>query len=52
MMKNKILSDTDVFQEPGVKQMTWNGSGNAMNKAITCAEIMKRKIKVNILSFS
>lgn len=33
------------IKEPGIKQMTWNGSGNAMNKAISCAEIMKRKIK-------
>ncbi|XP_052095495.1 ribonuclease P protein subunit p25-like protein [Mytilus californianus] len=33
------------MKEPTIKQMTWNGSGNAMNKAISCAEIMKRKIK-------
>ncbi|XP_063421942.1 ribonuclease P protein subunit p25-like protein isoform X1 [Mytilus trossulus] len=33
------------MKEPTIKQMTWNGSGNAMNKAISCAEIMKRKTK-------
>lgn len=35
-----------LLKEPTIKQMTWNGSGNAMNKAISCAEIMKRKTKV------
>ena len=34
------------LQEPGVKQVTWNSSGPAVSKAISCAEIMKRKIKV------
>jgi hypothetical protein len=40
MMKNKILSDTDVFQEPGVKQMTWNGSGNAFFLQINVKDIL------------
>ena len=34
------------LQEPGIKQLTWNSSGPAVSKAISCAEIMKRKIKV------
>lgn len=29
-----------------MKQITWNGSGDAMNKAIACAEIMKKKFNV------
>ncbi|XP_046367841.2 ribonuclease P protein subunit p25-like protein [Haliotis rufescens] len=33
------------MKEPDVKQITWNGSGHAVNKTISCAEIMKRKIK-------
>ncbi|GFN75692.1 ribonuclease p protein subunit p25-like protein [Plakobranchus ocellatus] len=28
-----------------VRHMTWNGTGNAINKTISCVEIMKRKIK-------
>ncbi|XP_059157418.1 ribonuclease P protein subunit p25-like protein [Physella acuta] len=28
-----------------VRHITWNGTGNAISKTISCAEIMKRKIK-------
>ncbi|XP_076439499.1 ribonuclease P protein subunit p25-like protein [Babylonia areolata] len=28
-----------------VRQITWNGSDSSVSKAITCAEIMKRKLK-------
>lgn len=28
-----------------VRQIAWNGSGSSVNKTITCAEIMKRKLK-------
>ncbi|XP_067649379.1 ribonuclease P protein subunit p25-like protein isoform X2 [Haliotis asinina] len=33
------------MKEPDIKQITWNGSGHAVNKTISCAEIMKRKVK-------
>lgn len=32
--------------EKNTRQITWNGSGAAISKTISCAEIMKRKIKV------
>jgi DNA-binding protein len=34
------------FQNPSVKKIVWSGSGKAITKTVTCAEIMKRKIKV------
>ncbi|KAH9520375.1 Ribonuclease P protein subunit p25-like protein [Bulinus truncatus] len=33
------------FGSNSVRHLTWNGSGNAISKTISCAEIMKRKIK-------
>ena len=33
------------IKDPDVKHMTWNGTGNAIGKTITCAEIMKKKHK-------
>lgn len=33
------------MQEPTTKQIVWTGSGSAIPKAISCAEILKRKIK-------
>lgn len=33
------------IKEPGIKKMSWNGSGNAVTKTVSCAEIMKRRIK-------
>lgn len=33
------------IKEPDTKQMCWSGSGKAITKAVSCAEIMKRKIK-------
>ncbi|KAI0234650.1 Ribonuclease P protein subunit p25 [Lamellibrachia satsuma] len=33
------------IKEPGIHQISWNGSGSAIPKTITCAEVMKRKIK-------
>jgi len=30
-----------------VKQITWNGTGDALNKVVACAEIMKKRYKVN-----
>ena len=38
-----------VLQEPDIHQISWNGSGSAIPKTITCAEVMKRKIKVVII---
>ncbi|XP_048754571.1 ribonuclease P protein subunit p25-like protein [Ostrea edulis] len=32
-------------KNPSVKKIVWNGSGKAITKTVTCAEIMKRKIK-------
>ncbi|XP_062574435.1 ribonuclease P protein subunit p25-like protein [Saccostrea cucullata] len=32
-------------KNPSVKRIVWNGSGKAITKTVTCAEIMKRKIK-------
>ena len=29
-----------------IRQISWNGSGPSVTKTITCAEIMKRKLKV------
>ncbi|XP_005103749.1 ribonuclease P protein subunit p25-like protein [Aplysia californica] len=31
--------------DKSVRHMTWNGTGNAINKTISCVEIMKRKVK-------
>lgn len=33
------------IMEPSQNQLTWNASGKAVGKAISCAEIMKKKIK-------
>ncbi|KAL3831505.1 hypothetical protein ACJMK2_023246 [Sinanodonta woodiana] len=33
------------IKEPNIRTISWNGSGNAITKTISCAEIMKRKIK-------
>ena len=38
--------------EKEVRQIAWNGSGTSVTKTITCAEIMKRKLKVFLFSFS
>eukprot|EP00916_Digyalum_oweni_P001700 GHVL01003234.1.p1 GENE.GHVL01003234.1~~GHVL01003234.1.p1 ORF type:complete len:206 (-),score=23.53 GHVL01003234.1:602-1219(-) len=32
--------------EKETRQITWNGCGSSVTKTITCAEIMKRKLKV------
>ena len=37
--------------EKEVRQIAWNGSGPSVTKTITCAEIMKRKLKVLFFSF-
>jgi len=34
-----------------VKQVTWNGVGEAMSKVVACAEIMKKNSNVSILEF-
>jgi len=33
------------LKDPTVQRLTWNASGQAITKAITCAEICKRKVK-------
>lgn len=33
------------LNEPDTRQLTWNGCGQAVSKAISCAEIMKRQFK-------
>ncbi|XP_064614194.1 ribonuclease P protein subunit p25-like protein [Liolophura sinensis] len=33
------------IKEPDVPCITWEGSGNAISKTVTCAEIMKRKVQ-------
>jgi len=33
------------LKDPAVQRLTWNASGQAITKAITCAEITKRKVK-------
>ncbi|XP_053386134.1 ribonuclease P protein subunit p25-like [Mercenaria mercenaria] len=33
------------IKEPDTKQLCWSGSGKAITKTVSCAEIMKRKIK-------
>ncbi|RNA09824.1 ribonuclease P subunit p25 [Brachionus plicatilis] len=33
------------FEEDSLNQITWNGTGDALNKVVACAEIMKKKIK-------
>ncbi|CAL1535579.1 unnamed protein product [Lymnaea stagnalis] len=33
------------FADKNIRHLTWNGTENAINKTISCAEIMKRKIK-------
>jgi len=44
-IKNLMGYALKKYKEPEVKQVTWNGSGLAVTKAISCAEIMKRKFK-------
>ena len=39
-----------LIQEDEIRQITWNGQGDAISKAISCAEIMKKKIKVKLSS--
>ena len=41
-----FVSDVLLGKEPDTRQLTWNGSGQAVSKAISCAEIMKRQFKV------
>lgn len=33
------------IKDPDTKQLCWSGSGKAITKTVSCAEIMKRKIK-------
>ena len=40
-----------MYQSDDIKQITWNGTGDGMNKAIACAEIMKKRFKVNLRIF-
>merc|ERR1711988_1201612 len=44
-IKNLMGYALKKYKEPEVKQISWNGSGLAVSKAISCAEIMKRKFK-------
>ncbi|OWF44748.1 ribonuclease P protein subunit p25-like protein [Mizuhopecten yessoensis] len=44
-LRNLLGYSMKKIKEPEVKQMTWNASGPAIPKAISCAEIMKRKNK-------
>ncbi|XP_033762054.1 ribonuclease P protein subunit p25-like protein [Pecten maximus] len=44
-IRNLLGYSMKKIKEPEVKQMTWNASGPAIPKAISCAEIMKRKNK-------
>ncbi|XP_060079290.1 ribonuclease P protein subunit p25-like protein isoform X2 [Ylistrum balloti] len=44
-LRNLLGYSMKKIKEPEVKQMTWNASGQAIGKAISCAEIMKRKNK-------
>lgn len=44
-LRNLLGYSMKKIKEPEVNQMTWNASGNAIAKAISCAEIMKRKNK-------
>jgi len=41
-----FVFDVLLGKEPDTRQLTWNGSGQAVSKAISCAEIMKRQFKV------
>ncbi|KAK3103243.1 hypothetical protein FSP39_017770 [Pinctada imbricata] len=34
------------MKENDTRKIVWNGSGKAITKTVSCAEIMKRKIKV------
>lgn len=44
-LRNLLGYSMKKIKDPEVKQMTWNASGPAIPKAISCAEIMKRKNK-------
>lgn len=44
-IRNLLGYSMKKMKEPGIKQISWNGSGNAITKTISCAEIMKRKFK-------
>ena len=44
------MTPIEHYQEPNIKKIAWNGSGNAVTKTVSCAEIMKRRIKVILKS--
>ncbi|XP_013391182.1 ribonuclease P protein subunit p25-like protein [Lingula anatina] len=44
-IKNLLGFAMKKFKDPEVKQITWNGAGTGTTKVISCAEIMKRKVK-------
>uniref|UniRef100_A0A2C9LCQ6 DNA/RNA-binding protein Alba-like domain-containing protein n=2 Tax=Biomphalaria glabrata TaxID=6526 RepID=A0A2C9LCQ6_BIOGL len=44
-IRNVMGYAMSTFGNSNVRHVTWNGSGNAISKTISCAEIMKRKIK-------
>jgi len=44
-IRNLIGYASSSMSDNSVRCMTWNGTGNATNKTISCSEIIKRKIK-------
>ncbi|XP_041365738.1 ribonuclease P protein subunit p25-like protein isoform X2 [Gigantopelta aegis] len=44
-IKNVIGYALKKLQEPEVRYLSWNGSGHAVTKTVTCAEITKKKFK-------
>ncbi|KAK3588710.1 hypothetical protein CHS0354_026029 [Potamilus streckersoni] len=44
-IKNLMGFAMKKIKEPNIRHISWNGTGNAITKTISCAEIMKRKIK-------
>lgn len=44
-LKNLMGFAMKKIKEPCIMKIAWNGSGNAVTKTVSCAEIMKRRIK-------
>ncbi|CAF1091024.1 unnamed protein product [Brachionus calyciflorus] len=53
---NLVNYATRQFEKDNLNQITWNGMGDALNKVVACAEIMKKRFKnlyqINKIGFS
>ncbi|GFS19971.1 ribonuclease P protein subunit p25-like protein [Elysia marginata] len=44
-IRNLMGYAMSTLSDNNVRHITWNGTGNAISKTISCVEIMKRKVK-------